>query len=627
VAGGGTDSSRRIEDYALIGNARTAALVGRDGSIDWFCIPRFDSGACFARLLGDDQNGCWRISPTQRDAKIRRAYRPNTLVLETVFETDGGSVRVIDFMPHPDDGTTEITRVVQGLAGTVAMDFSVVFRFDYGHVVPWVRRRDGLLTAVAGPNALALRTPVALHGRDKTTVGEFTVSAGETITNVLTWYPSHHEPPAARNCQAQLEATTSWWQDWSAHCKVTGEWRDVTVRSAITLKALTHHETGGLVAAATTSLPEWIGGVRNWDYRYCWLRDATFTLYALLVTGYTEEAAAWRKWMLRSMAGEPSKLQIMYGLAGERRLEEYEIPWLSGFAGSKPVRIGNAAHAQRQMDVYGEVMDMLQGAREQGLDRDDDAWRIQLELLRFLGESWDTAESGLWEQRGPEQRFTFSQVMSWVAFDRGIKAVERFGLSGPANRWRQVRDTIHANVCRHGWNSERNTFVQYYGGEPLDASLLLMPQVGFLRCDDPRVVGTVAAIERELMRDGFVYRYSTHESPDGLPPGEGAFLACSLWLADDLVLMGRRDEARELFERVLSVGNDVGLLAEEYDPVGRRMLGNFPQAFSHVGVINTARNLARTIGPAKMRAEQAADANAGNEPVEATEAPAAKSGS
>ena len=612
--------ARRIEDYALIGNARTAALVGRDGSIDWFCVPRFDSGACFAALLGDDGNGCWRIAPRQRDVKVLRRYRPDTLVLDTIFDADGGSVRVTDFMPHPDDGATEIIRVLHGLAGTVAMDFTVIFRFDYGHVVPWVRRRDGLLTAIAGPNALALRTPLPLRGQDKTTVAEFSISAGETIANVLTWYPSHCDPPPARNAQRQLDETTSWWQDWSARCKVTGEWRDVTVRSAITLKALTHKKTGGIVAAPTTSLPERLGGERNWDYRYCWLRDATFTLYALLVTGYTEEASAWRKWMIRSMAGEPSKLQIMYGLAGERRLEEYEIPWLAGFAGSKPVRIGNAAHAQRQMDVYGEVMDMLNGAREHGLDRDDDAWRIQLELLAFLEQNWDTAESGLWEERGPEQRFTFSQVMSWVAFDRAIKAVERFGLGGPAERWKRVRDEIHATVCRRGWDSERNTFVQHYGGKPLDAALLLMPQVGFLPPEDPRMIGTIDAITRELMRDGFVYRYSTHESPDGLPPGEGAFLACSFWLADDLVLLGRRDEARALFEQALSVGNDVGLLAEEYDPRARRMLGNFPQAFSHVGVINTARNLARAFGPAKMRAEQKPD------PDHATDRPATTNG-
>jgi GH15 family glucan-1,4-alpha-glucosidase len=487
------------------------------------------------------------------------------------------------------------------------MGFDITFRFDYGHVVPWVRHRNGLLTAIAGSDALALRTPVALQGKGKTTVAEFTVSAGETVASVLTWYPSHGQPPPARNCQRELETVVSWWRDWSGHCKTTGEWRDITVRSAITLKALTHRDTGGLVAAATTSLPEQLGGERNWDYRYCWLRDATFTLYALLVTGYTEEAAAWRQWLLRSVAGEPSKLQIMDGLAGERRLEEYEIPWLSGFAGSKPVRIGNAAHAQRQMDVYGEVMDMLHGAREHGLDSDDDAWRIQTELLSFLEDNWDTTESGLWEERGPEQRFTFSRVMLWVAFDRGIKTVERFGLKGPVQRWKKVRDAIHEDVCQHGFDAGRNTFVQYYGGKPVDAALLLMPLVGFLPCDDPRVIGTVDAIQRELMHDGFVCRYSTEESKDGLPPGEGAFLACSLWLADDLILMGRRDEARELFERVLSVRNDVGLLAEEYDPVARRMLGNFPQAFSHVGIINTARNLTRAVGPAKMRAEQKPD--------------------
>lgn len=603
-------SGKRIEDYALIGNARTAALVSRNGSIDWFCVPRFDSGACFAALLGDEGNGCWRIAPTGNIRNITRRYLPNTLVLETVFETENGRVSLTDFMPHPDDGAREIIRIVRGLEGKVSMRFDITFRFDYGHLVPWVRRRDRLLTAVVGPDALALRTPLPLEGKGRHTVADFSIAQGETIASTLTWYPSFRDSPHERDCPRLLEETVDWWNDWSARCKTTGEWREVTVRSAITLKALTHRETGGIVAAPTTSLPEWPGGERNWDYRYCWLRDATFTLYALLITGYTEEAAAWRQWLIRSVAGEASRLQIMYGLAGERRLEEFEVPWLAGFDGSKPVRIGNAAHAQRQLDVYGEVMDALHNAREAGLDADDDAWRIQLELLDFLEKSWDLTESGLWEQRGEEQRFTHSQIMSWVAFDRAIKSVERFGLKGPAQRWKQLRDTIHANVCRQGFDRDRNTFVQYYGGKPLDAALLLTPLVGFLPADDPRVVGTVEAIKCELMHDGFVYRYSTEQSHDGLPPGEGAFLACSFWLADNLILMGKRDEARELFERALSTRNDVGLLAEEYDPVGRRMLGNFPQAFSHVGVINTAHNLARTAGPAKMRAEQDTTAQA-----------------
>ncbi|MGE5539467.1 MAG: glycoside hydrolase family 15 protein [Gemmatimonas sp.] len=599
-------AARRIEDYALIGNARSAALVAADGAIEWFCAPRFDSEACFAAMLGDAENGRWSIAPREPVRRVRRRYLPDTLVLETVFECDGGSAALIDFMPHPDDGACEIIRIVRGIAGSVRMGFDATFRFDYGHVVPWVRRRDGVLTAIAGPNGLALRTPIPIAGKGKSTSAEFTVREGESHGSVLAWFPSHLPPPPPVDAEDRLAKAMSWWRDWTARCEVTGEWRDAVVRSAITLKALTHRETGGLVAAATTSLPERVGGPRNWDYRYCWLRDATFTLYALLVTGYTEEAAAWRQWLIRAVAGEPSKLQIMYGLRGERRLEEFEIPWLAGFADSRPVRIGNAAHAQRQLDVYGEVMDMLHSAREHGLDRDDDAWRIQRELLAFLESTWSEPDSGLWEERGPERCFTFSRMMAWVAFDRGVKSVERFGLSGPADTWRAIRDRIHGEICSRGYDSARNTFVQFYGGRPLDASLLLAPQIGFLSIDDRRVVGTVDAVQRELMRDGFVLRYSTDDSPDGLPPGEGAFLACSFWLADDLTLLGRCDEARALFERALSVRNDVGLLAEEYDPVAKRMLGNFPQAFSHVGVINTARNLSRAAGPAQMRGGQAA---------------------
>jgi GH15 family glucan-1,4-alpha-glucosidase len=480
----------------------------------------------------------------------------------------------------------------------------ITFRFDYGNVVPWVRQRNGVLSAVAGPNALALRCPLGLYGKDKRTVSRFKLAAGQSIPCVLAWYPSHCPMPPPRDAHLLLEETTRWWKGWSARCNAPAEYRDVVLRSAITLKALTHRDIGGIVAAPTTSLPEQPGGVRNWDYRYCWVRDATFTLYALLTTGYTEEAAAWRQWLIRSVAGEPSTLQIMYGLGGERRLEEFEIPWLRGFDESRPVRIGNAAHAQRQMDVYGEITDVLYNARERGLEMDDDAWRIQLELLKFLEKEWDAKESGLWEQRGPERHFTFSRIMSWVAFDRAVKTVERFGLSGPVTRWKRFRRIIHEDVCRHGYDRKRKAFVQYYGGKPLDASLLLIPLVGFLPVTDPRVSGTVDAIQRELMKDGFVYRYSTEDSPDGLPMGEGAFLVCSFWLADNLVLMGRKDEARELFERVLSIRNDVGLLSEEYDPVGKRMLGNFPQAFSHVGMINTARNLSRAVGPAQMRSEQ-----------------------
>lgn len=597
-------SERRIEDYALIGNAHTAALIDRYGSIDWYCVPRFDSSACFSALLGNERNGCWRIHPARSLKAVRRRYIPDTLVLETTFETASGVATLTDFMPHPDDGAPEIIRIIKGIAGTVPMSLAVTFRFDYGHVVPWVRQRNGVLTAVAGPNALALRSPLGLHGKDMSTVSRFSISAGQSIACTLMWYPSHRPMPEIREPHSLLEETIRWWKNWTANCNAPAEYRDVVVRSAITLKALTHRDLGGIVAAPTTSLPEHLGGARNWDYRYCWVRDATFTLYALLTTGHTEAAAAWREWLIRSAAGEPSTLQIMYGLGGERRLEEFEIPWLAGFAGSRPVRVGNAAHAQRQMDVYGEIMDVFYNAREHGLETNDDAWRIQLELLKFLEKTWEVKDSALWEQRGPERHFTFSRVMSWVAFDRAVKTVERFGFSGPVTRWKRIRRAIHNDICRHGFDRKRNTFVQFYGGKPLDASLLLMPLVGFLPVTEPRVVGTVDAIRRELMKDGFVYRYSTTQSPDGLPEGEGAFLVCSFWLADNLVLMGRRDEARELFDRALSVRNDVGLLSEEYDPVRKRMLGNFPQAFSHVGVINTARNLSRALGPAQLRSEQ-----------------------
>lgn len=597
-------SERRIEDYAVIGNARTAALVNRYGSIDWFCVPRFDSAACFAALLGNSENGRWQIRPTRSAVTLRRRYIPETLVLETTFETSSGTVCVIDFMPHPDDGAPAIVRIVKGISGAVPMSFDLTLRFDYGHVIPWVRQRNGVLTAIAGPDAVALRSPLGLHGKDMSTISRFTVAAGQSIACTMTWYPSHLPMPEARDPHALLNRTVQWWKDWSARCSAPAEYRDVVLRSAITLKALTHREIGGIVAAATTSLPENPGGVRNWDYRYCWVRDATFTLYALLTTGYTEEASAWRHWLTRAVAWVPSNLQIMYALGGERRLEEFELPWLEGFAGSRPVRVGNGAHVQRQMDVYGEIMDAIYNAREHGLDMDDEAWRIQLELLKFVEKTWNQKDSGLWEQRGPERHFTFSRVMCWVAFDRAVKTAERFGYKGPIGRWRRYRQMIHEDVCRHGYDRKRKTFVQYYGGKPLDSALLMIPLVGFLPATDPRVVGTVEAIQRELMRNGFVYRYSTTDSPDGFPEGEGAFLICSLWLADNLVLMGRKDEARTLFDRVLSVRNDVGLLSEEYDPVRKRLLGNFPQAFSHVGVINTARNLSRAAGPAELRSQQ-----------------------
>ncbi|MBZ4374622.1 glycoside hydrolase family 15 protein [Corallococcus sp. AS-1-6] len=584
----------RIEDYALIGDTQAVGLVGRDGSLDWLCLPRFDSGACFAALLGTPEHGRWLIAPVNGDAvQSRRRYREGTLVLETTFTTPEGTVRLVDCMP-PRGRTPDVVRLVEGVEGRVPMRMELVLRFDSGSVVPWVRKRPGGgLLAVAGPDAVTLDTPVATRGEGLTTVADFTVAKGERVPFVLTWFPSHEEPPPRLDAAREVEDTTAWWREWSARCTYQGEWRDAVLSSLMVLKALTYAPTGGIVAAATTSLPEWPGGVRNWDYRYCWLRDATFTLQALLHAGYREEAAAWRDWLLRSVAGDPSKLQIMYGVAGERRLTEAEAPWLPGYEGSAPVRLGNAAVHQLQLDVPGEVMDALHQTRRGGLAPEDVAWSMQRALLRFLEGNWERPDEGLWEVRGPRQHFTFSKVMAWVAFDRALKGVASFGLDGPVARWRHLCDRIHAEVCARAWDGHRRAFTQAYGSRKLDASLLLMPQVGFLPVTDPRMRDTVAAIERDLLRDGFVRRYATdsEDSGDGLPGGEGAFLACSFWLADCYVLMGREADARALFERLLAVRNDVGLLSEEYDPVGRRLLGNVPQAFSHVGLINTALNL------------------------------------
>jgi GH15 family glucan-1,4-alpha-glucosidase len=594
----------RIEDYALIGNTRTVALVGRDGSIDWLCLPRLDSSACFAALLGKRENGRWTIHPAEKPRAVERRYRGETLVLETAFETDSGRVTIIDFMPLPaGGGPARIVRLVRGERGTVPMRLEAAFRFDYGRVVPWVRRTDHGLRAIAGPEAIRLFTPLPLRGRDKTTIAEFTVSAGQTIPCTLTWTPSHLPEHTAPDPLRDLAETEAFWSDWSGRCNASGEYRDAVIRSLITLKALTYSPTGGIAAAATTSLPEQLGGVRNWDYRYCWLRDTTFTLYALLISGYQDEARAWREWLLRAVAGEPSKLQIMYGLAGERRLSEYELPWLSGYAGSRPVRVGNAAHTQSQLDVYGEVMDAFHCAHGHGIQTDDDAWRVQSVLLNYLEGHWQDTDSGIWEARGAARRYTYSSVMTWVAFDRAVKAVERFGQRGPAERWRALRQKMHDEICAQGFDTARNSFAQYFGGKSLDASLLLMPLVGFLPASDPRIQGTVEAVQRDLVSDGLVLRYVAEGDADGLPPGEGTFLACSFWLADNLALMGRDEEARVLFERLLSLRNDVGLLAEEYDPRARRQLGNFPQAFSHVGVINTAHNLMLRRGPAERRAK------------------------
>jgi GH15 family glucan-1,4-alpha-glucosidase len=590
----------RIEDYGLIGDTQTAALVGRDGSIDWLCLPHFDSGACFAALLGDRRHGRWLLAPSAPVHAATRRYRPNTLVLESTFETADGAVRVTDFMP-PRHAEPDLVRIVEGLRGEVPMEMELIVRFDYGSVVPWMRNIDGHLRAIGGPDALAVYAAVDTYGRDLTTRAQFTVRAGERLPFVIMWHPSHVSAPAPLDPLAALDDTTAWWEEWSSRCTYDGPWREQVVRSLITLKALTFGPTGGIVAAPTTSLPEQIGGVRNWDYRYCWLRDATFTLYALMIGGYTGEASAWRNWLLRAVAGDPSALHIMYGMRGERRLPELDLSWLPGYEGSRPVRVGNRAVDQLQLDVYGEVMDAMHVARREGLDPDAHVWALQKALMQHLERAWREPDEGIWEVRGPRRHFTHSKVMAWVAFDRAIKAVDRYGCEGPADRWRAVRDEIHAEVCRSGFDRRRNTFTQYYGSEDLDASLLMMPLVGFLPPGDPRVAGTVAAIERELTWNGFVLRYRPKEYIDGLPGGEGAFLACTFWLADNYTLQGRFDEATLLFERLLGLGNDLGLLAEEYDPAARRLLGNFPQAFSHVMLINTARNLARGPGPAEKR--------------------------
>lgn len=590
----------RIEDYALIGDCQTAALVGRDGSIDWLCFPRFDSGACFAALLGTPEHGRWIIAPTEPVQRVTRAYRGETLVLDTTFETASGSVTLTDCMPIRT-GQPDVVRLVRGVRGRVRMRTELVIRFDYGSITPWVRREPGGLRATGGPDTIQLRTPVVLAGRGWTTAGEFDVAEGEEVPFVMTWHPSHDEPPPPIDAVSAVDATARWWRAWSARCAYEGEWRDAVVRSLIVLKALTYTPTGGIVAAPTTSLPEHIGGQRNWDYRYCWLRDSTFTLATLMQSGYVEEARAWREWLLRAVAGRGDELHIMYGLSGERRLPELELPWLPGYENSSPVRIGNAASRQFQLDVFGEVMDCLHLARHFELHDDAGDWRVERELLDRLEEVWQEPDEGIWEVRGPKRHFTHSKLMAWVAFKRAVKDVERFGLDGPVGRWRRLRDQLHQEICERGFNADRNAFVQYYGGTEVDASLLMMAEVGFLPATDPRIAGTVAAIERDLLRGGFVDRYRTHSGIDGLPSGEGAFLLCTFWLADNYALMGRAGDARRTLESVLSVRNDVGLLAEEYDPIARRQLGNFPQAFSHLGLINTARNLTQREKPAAVR--------------------------
>jgi GH15 family glucan-1,4-alpha-glucosidase len=593
--------STPLEDYALIGDCETAALVSRAGSIDWLCWPRFDSPACFAALLGAPEHGRWLLHASERDVRMQRSYRDRTLILETLVETPTGAVTVLDFMP-PRGRNSDIVRLVRGERGCVRMRSELILRFDYGRAIPWVTRLpDGTFRAVAGPDMVTLHTPVPLRGVDLTTVAEFDVTAGQTVPLVLTHGSSHLPPPAAIDPEASLAHTEAFWRDWASKAQSTGEWSDAVIRSLITLKALTYAPTGGLVAAPTTSLPEDFGGSRNWDYRYCWLRDATLTLLSLMNAGYYDEARAWRDWLLRAAAGAPSQLQIMYGLAGERRLTEYELPGLPGYEASRPVRIGNAAHGQRQLDVFGEVMDALHQARRGRLDARDDDWAFQLAMLDHLTQIWALPDEGLWEVRGAPRHFTHSKVMAWVAFDRGIKAIETYGLKGPVDEWRAVRSTIHQEVCRQGFSQELNSFVQSYDSIELDASLLLIPTVGFLPPDDPRVRGTVAAVERRLFVGGFLRRYDTRTTDDGLPGSEGAFLACSFWLADAYVLTGRVEDARRLFERLLSLRNDVGLLSEEYDSNRQRLAGNYPQAFSHIALINTAHNLARVDKPAQQR--------------------------
>ncbi len=602
----------RIEDYALIGNTITGALVGNNGSIDWFCAPRIDSAACFAALLGDRDNGHWQIAPATPAHTVRRRYRDDTLILETEFETPEGCARLTDFMVMNGRDSEErchLVRIVEGLRGTITMEMSLVIRFYYGSMIPWVRRVGEARLAIAGPDSLYLTATVPIQGRDQTTVARFPIAAGQREIFQIGYQPTHHTVYDPPDPLAALAHTQEWWRTWAAQGRCEGPWRDVVMRSLITLKALTCRPTGGIAAALTTSLPEQLGGIRNWDYRYCWVRDATFTLWSMLTTGYTDEATAWREWLMRAVAGNPGDLQIVYGVAGERWIGEREIPWLRGYEGASPVRVGNAAADQFQIDVYGELMDSLHLARSVGLHPQAHVWDIQCAIMTFLESHWHLPDDGIWEVRGGRQHFTHSKVMAWVAFDRAVKDARRYGLKGPVARWERIRDTIHEDVCQHGFNAAKNSFTQYYGSEALDASLLMMALVGFLPATDPRVVGTVHAIETGLVEDGFVMRYRTQESHDGLSGSEGVFLPCSFWLVDNLVLQGRRADAERLFARLVGLCNDVGLLSEEYDPVARRLVGNFPQAFTHVALVNSARNLMGD-GPAARRARHHAAAGA-----------------
>jgi GH15 family glucan-1,4-alpha-glucosidase len=601
--------SKPLEDYGIIGNMLSAALVARDGSVDWLCLPRFDSPACFAALLGGPRNGRWLIAPDGEN-KASRRYLDRTAVIETRFETPTGSCTVTDFMPlGGDEQNVDLVRLVQGERGEVSMKMELVIRFNYGQTVPWVRRRHYGLSAVAGPDALELHTPVTLKGRDMTTTASFRVREGECVPFTLSYHPSHKAARFLPDCKVNLDRTVLKWQEWSSRCRSDfgkDDWREAVVRSAITLKLLTFAPTGGVVAAPTTSLPETLGGKRNWDYRYCWLRDSSRTLYALLNAGYREEAEDWRQWLLRTASGDPKQLQIMYGIAGERSIPERALPWLPGYEDSRPVRVGNAAVEQLQLDLYGELVETLHVAREADLASLDETWQLQRLLIGHLEKIWHQDDHGIWEVRGPPRAFTYSRLMCWVAFDRAYRSCRRFGLKGPVERWRKMRKAIAADILENGYDARRKTFVQYYGGKALDASVLLMPQTGFLPPSDRRVTGTIGAIESELLQNGLVMRYSTNDTDDGLSTREGAFLACSFWLADAYAMTGRQEDAAELFQRLLSIRSDLGLLAEEYDPFRKQLVGNFPQGFSHIGLINTAYNLVQAGGPAHQRSRGAA---------------------
>ncbi len=595
--------SKPLEDYALLGDTQSAALVAKDGALDWLCLPRFDSDACFAALLGDEEQGTWRISPRGRIKATRRRYRGHSLVLETEWDTEEGTVRLVDLMP-PRSQTPDVVRVVQGVRGRVPMDMLLRPRFGYGRIRPWIRQHgQGEAIAIAGPEVLALHTRAPFTVKDADVVGHYDVEAGDTLCFVLSWGPSHEAPPRPVNAMRAMEETEAWWREWMSQCCYDGPEPEAVNRSLVTLKALTYMPTGGIVAAPTTSLPEELGGIRNWDYRYCWLRDAAFTLQALIATGFRREAQAWRDWMLRAVAGAPSQVQIMYGCAGERRLTEQTLPWLPGYEGSRPVRIGNAAVDQLQLDIYGEVMESLYDAHRLGILADPAEWRLERGIMDYLEGHWSTPDEGIWEVRGPPQHFTHSRVMAWVAVDRAVRTAEEHGFEAPLDKWRALAATIRSEVLRKGFDPQKNSFVQAYGSQALDSSLLLIPLVGFLPATDPRMVGTVAAVERELLDDGLLRRYRNSQSLEGLPGEEGAFLACSFWLVDNYVMQGRRRDAQALFDRLLSLRNDVGLLAEQYDTRRQRLVGNFPQAFSHIGLVNSARHLSGLVARGAAREE------------------------